>query len=52
MTEIIRPDREKGSPGKSILLHDENNHQKGFSNPGATLIEPGGIVQLRSGGEG
>ena len=47
MTEVIRPELEKREPGKSFILLDEKNHYKGLQNPGAVLIEPGGIVQLR-----
>jgi len=46
MTEVIRPDLEKRDPGKSIILLDEKNNHKVVPNPGAILIEPGGIVQL------
>jgi hypothetical protein len=47
MTEVIRPDLEEREPGKSFILLDENNPYKGAQNPGALMIEPSGIVQLR-----
>jgi hypothetical protein len=47
MTDAIRPDLEKRDPGKGFILLDEKNNHKGLQNPGAVLIEPGGIVQLR-----
>ena len=47
MTEVIRPGLEKREPGKSFNLLDEKNNHKGLQNPGAVLLEPGGIVQLR-----
>jgi hypothetical protein len=47
MTEVFKPDLEKREPGKSFNLLDAKNHDKGVQHPGTTLIEPGGIVQLR-----
>lgn len=47
MTEVARPDLEKRDRGKSIILLDEKDDQKGVHNPGTAMIEPGGIVQLR-----
>jgi len=50
MNEVIKPDLEKREPGKSFILLDEKTHHKGLQNTGTVLIEPGGIVQLRSRG--
>ncbi len=47
VTDVIRPDLEKRNPEKNIILLDEYSHPKGSKNPGAVLIELGGIVQLR-----
>ena len=47
MTEVIRPEFEKREPRKNFTLLDEKNNHEGVQNPGTTLIEPGGIVQLR-----
>ncbi len=47
MTDVIRPGFEKRDPGKSIIFLDEKNRHKEGQDPGAVLIELGGIVQLR-----
>ena len=50
MNEVLRPEFEKREPRKNFTLLDEKNLHKGLQNPGTELIEPGGIVQLRSRG--